>query len=193
MKVLSFILVLLVSSSAFASWAEDFELLKNVPRDYQDAGSICEEIARLDMQEVYKAPQYTVEVGIAYAYDQRTIGELDIIIFDNNTQKVFKVAEVKCWKDVRGGLKKAKEQRSRFQQYVNSGRKLTFKSTTTNKIYDQEQFNYVNEFFSIAQKDTTKQGFDHEMEYSLAEMKEHRKDMIRCQSKKQCATPKGHK
>ena len=88
MKIFIFLSSLLISLSAFAGWPEDFAELKKIPRDYQDAGSICEEVARLDMQREYPAPQFTVEVGIAYADEERTVGELDIIIFDNNMNKV---------------------------------------------------------------------------------------------------------
>lgn len=189
MKLFAFVSALLVSFSAFAGWNEDFAILKDIPRDYQDAGSICEEIARIDMMREYPAPQYEVEVGIAYADEERTVGELDIIIFDNNTHKVYKVAEVKCWKDIRGGLDKAKEQRARFVRNIHSNKPLRFRNTSTDKVYDAEQFRYITDFFSIAQKGSEAKGFDVELKYTLAELKQFRKDMINCQNRKQCASP----
>jgi hypothetical protein len=192
MKFFVLLSALLVSISAFAKWPEDFAILKDIPRDYQDAGSICEEVARVDMMREYPAPQYHVEVGIAYGDEERTIGELDIIIFDNNLNKVYKIAEVKCWKDVRGGLNKAREQRARFTDMIHSGKALRFRSTSTGQIYDQSQFNNVSNFFSIAQLGSEKVGFDVELEYTLAELKQFRKDMIHCQNKGQCASPYNH-
>ncbi|MEN0059244.1 MAG: hypothetical protein AAGB31_10460 [Bdellovibrio sp.] len=186
---LLFVSLLITSSAAFASWAEDFAELKNVPRNYEDAGSICEEIARLDMQREYPAPQYSVEVGIAYGDGTRTIGELDVVIFDNNTHKVLKVAEVKCWKDVRGGLKKAQEQRERFLRNIKSGKNLIFQSTSTHQNFDAERFRYIQDFFSIAQKGSESQGFDYEMAYTLREMHDYRFQMIRCQEQGRCARP----
>ena len=185
------VLFLSLSSVAFAGLQEDFEALKSVPRDYTDSGSICEEVARLRIAEEYPAPQYTVEVGIAYANDFRTIGELDVVIFDNNLAKAIKLAEVKCWKDARGGLKKAQEQRARFLKNIRSGNggSLQFVSTSTHQRYEAEQFRHVNEFISIAQKGTTSVGYDMEMEYSLNEFKSLRMKMIQCQQAGECAKP----
>lgn len=184
-----FVLALLFVSSAFADWAQDFSELKEIPRSYEDAGSICEEVARLEMQREYPAPQYKVEVGIAYGDGTRTIGELDVVIFDTNLNKAIKVAEVKCWKDVPAGLQKAKEQRARFLKYNASGKSLYFHSTSTDQTFPREQFGYVKEFFSIAQKGSLQDGFDVELSYTLREMHNYRFEMLRCQNKGLCAKP----
>jgi hypothetical protein len=192
MKFFVLLSALFVSLSAFAGWNEDFAILKDIPRDYQDAGSICEEVARVDMMRQYPAPQFNVEVGIAYGDEERTIGELDVIIFDNNTNKVYKIGEVKCWKDLSGALDKAKDQRARFVRSIHSNVPLRFRSTSSGKVYDADQFRYVADFFSIAQKGAEKRGFDVELEYTLAELKQFRKDMIHCQNKGECASPYNH-
>ena len=190
MKVVSLILGLLLSvSTASAVWAQDFSELKDIPRSYEDSGAICEEVARLEMQRTYPAPQYKVEVGIAYGDGSRIIGELDVVIFDNNLNKVLKIAEVKCWKDVRGGLQKAQEQRARFLKYNRSGKPLFFRWTSSNQTFDKEQFAFEKEFFSITQKGSASQGFEVELEYTLKEMHQHRYEMIRCQNQGQCAKP----
>lgn len=181
--------LMLSASLAFASWEEDFELLKKIPRSYEDSGSICEEVARLQMQREYPKPQYDVVVGIAYGDVQHVIGELDVVIFDNNIQKVIKIGEVKCWKDVRGGLQKAREQRARFLKAVRQPKTTRFFSTSTKENFSAEKFQYVNEFFSMAQKGSVAQGFDREIEYTLQEMHNHRYEMIRCQNQGQCVRP----
>lgn len=189
MKLSIVLLSLLLSSVSFASWSEDFEALKDIPRSYEDSGAICEEVARLDMIKEYPAPQYDVVVGIAYGDVTRTIGELDVVVVDNNIQKVIKVAEVKCWKDVRGGLKKARDQRARFLKNLHSGKSLIFRSTSTKQVWEAEKFEQVRDFISIAQKGSTNQGFDQELEYTLQEMHQHRTDMLRCQKDGLCAKP----
>jgi len=189
MKSLFTLFVLFVSFSAHATWEEDFAQLKNIPRSYEDSGSICEEVGRLEMQKEFPAPQYSVIVGIAYGDEARVIGELDLVIFDNNLQKVIKIGEVKCWKDVRGGLEKAREQRARFLKAIRSNRSLRFFSTSTKEAFPQEKFEYVQEFFSMAQKGSVAQGFDRELEYTLKEMHDYRYEMIRCQNQGRCVRP----
>lgn len=189
MKIFVLLLALLSSNTVFASWEEDFELIKNVPRSYEDSGSICEEVARVQVQREFPAPQYNVIVGIAYGDASHVIGELDVVIFDNNIQKVVKIGEVKCWKDLPGGLEKAHEQRARFLKTVRSNKATRFFNTSTKENYSPEQFQFVNEFFSIAQKGSVAQGFDRELEYTLLEMKNHRYEMIRCQHDGKCARP----
>ena len=186
--LLSFV-TLMSGSVALAGLAEDFEALKPIPRDYTDAGSICEEVARLRVADQYPAPQYKVETGIAYANATRTIGELDVIVFDLNTNKVIKLGEVKCWKDAAGGLRKAKDQRARFLQNVRSSIPLRFMSTSNHQAYSHDQFRYVNDFISIAQKGTTAVGYDMELEYTLNEFQTLRLKMIQCQKQGECAKP----
>ncbi|KHD89521.1 MAG: hypothetical protein OM95_02770 [Bdellovibrio sp. ArHS] len=189
MKILMFVLGLFLSSSTFAAWSEDFAQLKDVPRSYEDSGSICEEVARIEMQREYAKPQYEVLVGIAYGSESRVIGELDIVIFDNNLNKVVKIGEVKCWKDMRGGLEKAQEQRARFMKAIRSSASLRFFSTSTKENFSAEQFKFVKEFFSMGQKGTIEAGYDQELPYTLTEMRNYRYEMIRCQNRKECARP----
>ncbi|WP_413612218.1 hypothetical protein [Bdellovibrio sp. HCB-110] len=190
MKFFVLLFALLASSTTvFAAWEEDFELLKNIPRSYEDSGSICEEVARLEIQREYAAPQYDVIVGIAYGDATHIIGELDIVIFDNNIQKVVKIGEVKCWKDVPAGLEKAHEQRARFLKTVRANKATRFFNTSTKEIYAPEKFQFAKEFFSMAQKGSVVQGFDKELEYTLKEMRDRRYEMIRCQNQGKCARP----
>jgi hypothetical protein len=180
--------ILLFAGFAQASLQDEMEALRDTPRSYVDTGAICEEVARLDVQKEFPKPQYTVINGIAYSGENGTIGELDVVIFDNNTQKVIKIAEVKCWKDLKGGLKKARDQRQRFLSWNKSGKKLKFKSTSDGRVFPQDQFDYVTEFVSIAQKGATRSGFDAELNYTLPELMQLRQMMMQCQSRGECAT-----
>ncbi len=185
---LTLLFVLSLGSISFAGMEEDFEALRSTPRSYEDAGAICEEVARLRVADEYPAPQYEVVTGIAYADSQRTIGELDVIVFDKNIDRAIKVAEVKCWKDPRGGLKKAQQQRQRFLSNVRSGKALQFVSTGVDgKRYSKDQFSQIQVFTTIAQKGTTENGFDQELEYTLKEFHAFRSKMIACQQAGECA------
>jgi hypothetical protein len=99
---------------SLASIQDEVAILKDIPRDYLDTGSICEEVARQETIKEYPAPQFEVLSGIAYETQDGTDGELDVIVFDSNTNKVIKIAEVKCWLKLDHALKKAHEQRARF-------------------------------------------------------------------------------
>ncbi len=190
MKLSVFVSALLFSLNLFAAnWAEDFAALKNIPRSYEDSGAICEEIARLDIQKQFPAPQYVVEVGIAYGDGSRTVGELDIIIFDLNLQRVVRIGEVKCWKSLSGGLEKARDQRSRFLSAIRSNRTVYFKSTSTGQMYDQAWFKGINDFITIGQAGAVHSGYDMELGYTLNELQQHRSDMLNCQHQGQCAKP----
>lgn len=186
------LLVLLLSLSplqAFCSWTEDFEALKSIPRSYEAAGTICEEIARLNVQKKYPAPQYNVLTGISYGNDQRVIGELDVIVFDTNINKVIQIAEVKCWKDLSDGLDKAHEQRARFLKNLRSSKSLIFRSTSSTETFAKEQFQYVKEFITIGQLGAVQAGYDLELPYTLKELKGFSYEMIRCQHNGQCVRP----
>lgn len=181
--------VILFSSFSFAGWQEDFEVIKDIPRNYEDSGSICEEFARAEMQREFPAPQYEVIVGIAYGDENRIFGELDLVILDNNLQKIIKIGEVKCWKDLPTSLTKAQEQRARFLKAKGSPKTNRFVSTSTNQNFSPELFRQVKEFFSMGPKGSTDFGFDRELEYTLKEMHTFRIEMIKCQRQGQCAKP----
>jgi hypothetical protein len=190
MKLSVFVSAFLFSLNLFAAnWAEDFEALKSVPRSYEDSGAICEEVARLDVRKQFPAPQYVVEVGIAYGDGSRTIGELDIIVFDLNMQRVVRIGEVKCWKSFSGGLSKAREQRTRFLNTIRSNGPVYFKNTSTGQMYDQAWFKGINDFITIGQAGAVSNGYDQELDYNLNELHEHTGDMILCQKIGQCAKP----
>ena len=188
MKLL-ILVVLAFSQSTFATWDEDFKELKDRPASYENTGSICEEVGRLQVERELNSPNFEVVTGIEYGDNSRTIGELDIVVFDKKSGDVVHVAEVKCWKDMRGGLKKAREQRSRFLKAIHSGKKLYFRSTLDQHSYSSEVFENVNDFTTMGQKGTKKSGYDAELEYDLSQLHKMRGEMLDCQSRGECATP----
>lgn len=186
--VLSLVL-LLSSTTAFAELTETFEKIRNQARHYRDPGAVCEEVARAEFSELYPAPQYEVIVGVAYNLKGRTVGELDMVLLDKNTQKVAMVGEVKCYTNLKNGLTKAKQQRKRFLTHLGAGQPLEFVNTTTGLKYSYEQFQYVREFISVSQKGGKAVGFDYELEHSLDEMSQLRDQIVHCQKEKLCPIP----
>jgi hypothetical protein len=190
MKVISFFTCLFLSVHCFAGLSEDFEALKNLGRDFEATGTICEEVARLRFAEKFPGPQHTVVTGIEYSGKEGSIGELDLVVFDNATQVAQVIAEVKCWKSPKSGLKKAKEQRQRFLRNVNSSKALSFKWLfDPSRKLAKTQFNKANEFYFIAQNGSLDAGYDFELPYSLKELMHLRGDIIQCQYNGVCQKP----
>lgn len=178
------------SHSAFAAWEDDFEKLKNVERSFEDAGAICEEIAAIDLREEFPEPQFEVIVGIAYGDLKRTIGELDVVVLDRSQNRVVQVAEVKCWKDFKAGLEKAKDQRSRFLRTLSSGHEIYFEilSPTKSQV-DKKNFEGLKTFISVGPAGAKSAGYEQELEYTLRELHQMRTQMNRCQAWGECARP----
>lgn len=189
MKSLILLIVSFFSVAAFATIQDEALALKDTPRDYFDTGAICEEVARLDLAKEYPAPQYKVMTGIAYDNGDGTDGELDVIVFDNNTNKALLIGEVKCWTKLAAGLDKAKKQRARFFGYRDNARNLRLKATHGTETFTRDQFAYVNEFITIGQKGAKAYGFDRELNYSLRDLMDLRDIMMKCQHAGKCAKP----
>lgn len=190
MKKFLFVLVSLLTSNSFAGLTEDYHALKNAGKDLSAVGSICEDVTQLRYIEQYPEPNYRVLTGIAYSDKDRTIGELDLIVFDNSTHNAILIGEVKCWKNPKSGLKKAKDQRQRFLTHVKSSKALTFKWLSDPKEkFTKTQFNKTNDFISIAQMGAKAKGFDVELEYTLDELMQLRTDIIHCQDSGECLKP----
>lgn len=192
MRFLAFLGLILSFHIVFAGLNEDFEALKNGGRNYDASGSICEEVARLRFAEKYPMPDHSVIVGIQYAdKNGNTIGELDLVVFDNKTQIATLIAEVKCYTSPKSGIKKAKDQRKRFMDHIHSSQALQFRWIgDKNKKLTKTQFNKTNNFLFIGQKNTLDQGYQFELPYTLAELMKMRTDIMDCQAKGVCERPR---
>lgn len=190
--MLKFILslgLLVSATNAFADVAQSFERIRHQARHYRDPGAVCEEVARAEFAVMYPPPQYEVIVGVAYHLGGRTVGELDLVLMDKNTQKVTAVGEVKCYSNLRNGLAKAKQQRTRFLSHLGSGQPLEFINTSTGKKYHYEQFQYVRTFVAVSQRGGKAVGFDYELEHNLDEMSQLHDKMVHCQRQNLCPRP----
>jgi hypothetical protein len=190
MKLIVTGLTLLFSLNALSGLSEDFDKLKNSGHNLEPTGAICEDVAQLRFAEKYPEPQYKVVTGIEYSDRDGTLGELDLIVFNNQTQVAEVVAEVKCWKNAKSGLKKAKTQIARFVKNVKSTKALKFKWLSQPQLsLTKTQFNKVSSYLYIAQANTLNDGYDYELPYTLQELMQLRGDLINCQASGNCAKP----
>jgi hypothetical protein len=186
-SVFSVSAIVLFVLNAWAGLGEDFRDLKNSGVNYEVVGAVCEEVARLRFQEEFPAPRFGVITGVEYGDGSRTIGELDVVVFEASTNRVLRVAEVKCWKDNNGAIAKARDQRQRFIRTLQSGRPVHFRSLHSQVQFRKDNFLQNREFMAVAPKGSMAAGFDRELSYELKELMELRQMMIQCQAKRACA------
>lgn len=192
MKSLSTLLLLLSFQTAIASDALDveFERLRDSGESFVVTGSICEHVAREKLRATYPDSQYDIRVGISYASDGRTLGELDVVVFKDSSEEAVLIAEVKCWRNLDSAQKKARSQRARFQKWIESDASLKFFPASHNDdVYAQRQFETRPEFISISQEGGEKSGFDISLDYSLDELMSLRRRLIDCQEAGECRRP----
>lgn len=191
MKLTLIFSLIFLSLNTFAGLTEDFDRIKTLGRNLEPVGAICEEVAQLRFAEMYPEPQYQVITGVEYADKEKTLGELDVVVFNNESKLIDVVGEVKCYTTVYSGLKKAKEQRKRFLTSVQQPQALRFKWLGHPELpLLKPQFKKVKKFFSIGQRGTLAKGFDYELPYSLAELMQLRDDIRRCQTEGLCSSVK---
>ncbi|MFN8790170.1 MAG: hypothetical protein ACK5Y2_01790 [Bdellovibrionales bacterium] len=183
------LLVLVFATQTFAGMGEDFAKLKNSGSDYTVVGTICEDVTKLRFEEEFPSTKFEVVTGVEYNDGNRTIGELDVVVFDRLTQKAVRVSEVKCWKDMNGALAKARNQRQRFINHLKSNLPIYFRSLRSQHQFKEANFLSVTDFAAVAQKGSKAVGFERELPYELRELMQLRQMMISCQNQRQCARP----
>src|SRR5690606_19697162 len=120
--------------------------------DYEIIGTVCEQVAKLQLELAYTPDQYTVKTGIAYGDGKRTIGELDVVVFRNSDSEAILVGEVKCWRKMGSGLSKAREQRSRFKQNIKRGSEIELYDVSNRSLrYRPDQFDEAITYVAISQ------------------------------------------
>lgn len=165
-----------------------FEELKDKPVDYEPTGQVCEQVARLQFGEQYDSSQYEINVGVEYKVQNRTIGELDLVITDKKDRQVVLVGEVKCWKDMNGALNKARNQRNRFIRTLQSQGSAIVFDPKEGGDFESSQFSDTK-YVSISQAGGTGFGFDDDLDFSLKELMGLRSKLLACQSSGECARP----
>ena len=174
--------VSLFASITFAVPVEDYvQILKDVPMSYEPAGAICEQVAREEMKAHYPVNQYDIVTGIAYGERGRTLGELDVIVFNRTTNTAVMIAEVKCWKDLNAALSKALSQRKRFITNIRANKNLLM--VGNGRTYSSQQFRDSNLIFTtISQAGGKDFGFDYALEHDLHQLMYLRGLTLRSQS-----------
>ncbi|MFV8257224.1 hypothetical protein ACNQKP_05445 [Bdellovibrio bacteriovorus] len=168
-----------------------FEALADSGARYEIVGTVCEQVAKLNLEQDYPAPDYYVVTGIYYGNKKHVIGELDVVVFRSNDNKAVLVGEVKCWTNLSSARSKAMDQRQRFKAALSNGGGLIMGCTSQQAgcSFSKKNFKAVEKFVSISQDGGEKRGFDMTLGYSLEEMMDLREQLMQCQQRGECERP----
>ena len=180
-------LLILPTPARAVSFEQAFERLRKVHDDFVNTGTVCEHVARMELEERYPPSRYQIDIGVSYLAGDQVVGELDVLVLEKSSGRVPVIGEVKCWRDLRAGLDKAHEQRERFLQALEQGRKdpklevqfVRFTGSESETTpYEAKQFLPLPEHISVAQKGGRALGYDVELEMSLEQLMELRKKLL---------------
>lgn len=188
-----FMLTLLVLfMSATQAQAEDIEFyfnkFKDSGVDFEPDGRICEEVAAHALEKEFGADHDLIQ-SVEYSLGRLTVGQLDILVKNRLTGKVVLISEVKCWKNPKGGLKKAVSQRNRFENAIkNRTNQVIFENMSAAQLAVEDfQSPYI--YRSISQKGGAEFGFDQELNLTLKELSQLRMRILKCQAFGECKRP----
>ncbi|RYZ60841.1 MAG: hypothetical protein EOP09_20670, partial [Proteobacteria bacterium] len=85
-SVLSVLITFAALTSKAAPLPELLEALRDSGVNYEIVGTVCEQVAVLQMAEEYPAPQFEVLSGVTYV-DDIVNGELDVIVMDRRANR----------------------------------------------------------------------------------------------------------
>lgn len=189
-------LLLLFSSSASALTVEQaFQMLSRVPADYRIGGTVCEQLARYRFAYKFPPETHRIDVGIVYTNSHgNTLGELDVVVFDRNTGRAVLIGEVKCWKNLKSAMKKAKLQLARFRSYVADKRPIhMYNSTNPDLRYNKKQFKSAPKLVYISQEGGQASGFQVSIGLPHAEVLQLQKMLLSCQKSGKCPRPRQYR
>jgi|GEM_PF-6741687 len=93
--------------------------IRDLPFNYGNVGSVLEAIAYIELTRIYPPPRYQVLANTEYRdANGRTVGELDILVYDLSAGHVDSVYEVKLTASPSRAGKHARQQLLRFQKYI---------------------------------------------------------------------------
>lgn len=182
--------VILFSSVSFAGGDIEpyFEALRNSGANFEPDGTVCEEIARLEVTKEF-GDAYEVTTGVEYSLGKDTLGELDVVVFERSTHKVVLVAEVKCWKNLQQAMDKLKAQRDRFTWNLTKHAAHIQFQPDEGQNFRVEDFQGPFKFRAISQFGGLKHGFEQEIQLTLSEVKQLRSKLLKCQAWGECLRP----
>jgi len=191
-SLLIFLSTFMVSQQSQALTVEEaFKLLARIPADYRVGGTVCEQLARVRMAYKYPAQQYKVETGIIYTNSNgHTLGELDVVVFHRQSKRAIIVGEVKCWRNLKSAMKKARIQLQRFHSWLKANKQIhMYKSDNPQLRYHKKQFQSEHRILYFSQNGGEASGFNVSVGIQHSDIPQLQKLLIKCQNAGKCPRP----
>ncbi len=162
------------------SFYEFYKLFKNSPpAQYQVTGTICEQVAKKQLESYFSDPEYTIQTGITYQRNGKTLGELDLVVFRNSDHQAILVGEVKCRRNLVRARRKAKQQLKRFAYAIESKTPMEiFDPDHPEARYHFSQFENIKSWITISQKGGKRAGFDWALDLTLHQLLKLRRKLL---------------
>lgn len=164
-----------------------FEALRYVRVLYSNVGSVCEQVARIDLTKQYDSQIYSIDTNVLYGYGNEAVGELDVVVLDRLSNTVVKIYEIKCWSGAgNNALRTARKQRERFFE--------TMGFSASPRIWSRQVKYSAQQFRNITPAQYLLGGppgrnFEYELPLTTSELNQLFAMIVACQKAGDCAQP----
>lgn len=156
---------------------------------YSNVGSVCEQVARLDLQRAYDDRRYRVETNIFIGPSHSMIGELDVVVFERATGLALAVFEIKCWhRSESSALRKTRRQRDRFFDAL--AKPIPVEIWSHSRRYSVSQFRYLRPDQFKSGGPNGMYGFDYQLPLTLSELEYLYEAILNCRRIGDCPQPR---
>lgn len=169
------------AEAMFCQLKNDPDAVSRIVGRPDQVGTVCEEVTRLELFKEFPASRFIIRNGVEYwtndqpKHPQYPRGELDVVVFDGNTEQAVFVAEVKCPLPEEMGwlLDKAHKQTVKYHHAVD-GQMITEMSYTAmsgDGTVDPQAFYQTRPtMVTVGPLGARQYGFQRELPFTRAEM-----------------------
>lgn len=145
--------------------------IRDLDFNWRQVGSVLEALGYRRLEALFPAPRYAIYHGLQY-HDStgRTLGEIDLLVFDTEANLVAAVYECKISGNPRRALEHAEEQLARFRDALRHHDVARFTPTGgPTRAWIAADFRELRDFRTVGGANTARQGYDLEIDLSRAE------------------------
>lgn len=148
-----------------------YGLIKDLPFDYGKVGSIVEALAFKHFEVIYPPDQFKIVCNLTYQDARgRTLGELDLAVFEKHTGDAVLVVEAKSGRRIRHAGHQATAQLERFQRHIKAGEVAGFSaSVPLQEPIEPAQFKEDAIYARVGGQGALSAGFEFEVDLTREE------------------------